>query len=203
MKQTKKNIGAKLQNRTNNKICTIISIDVDGFTVQYEDNNKIQFYKNNTLNSKFTLYEKTKENTNLIQTNILNDSKNKEIIDTDNLDTTTQKSPNEDTLTLSNLNNNIPQGQYNQLLAENERLKNEITELKTTISELKNKKHPGGRPSRFKNEEINKIIEYHKQGESYRKIAKEFNCSSAYIHKLIKADKDKTINKTNHRTEKD
>jgi len=201
MKQTKKNIGAKLQHRTNHKICTIVSIDDNGFTVQYEDNNKTQYYKNNTLNSKFILYAKTQENTNHIQPYIQNTTKNKETINTDTSETTHQKYTNENTLISSNLKNNILEKQCNQLLEENEKLKNEITELKNEISELKSKKHKGGRPSRFNNKEINQIIECHKQGESYRKIATKFKCSSAYVHKIIKTNNNKTDNETNHRIE--
>jgi len=76
-KRIKKIIGTKLQHRTTNDICTVIEIDENGAKVQYEEdstgNVEVKYYTNNSLNSKFSLYE---ENSDPIQRNMLNDKNN-------------------------------------------------------------------------------------------------------------------------------
>ncbi len=184
-KRIKKIIGTKLQHRTTNDICTVIEIDENGAKVQYEEdstgNVEIKYYTNNSLNSKFSLYE---ENSDSIQKNILNNKDN------------SVKETLSQYERLSRENERLSQ-ENERLSKENERLSEDNKILKNKILELKSaldKKHRAGKVSKFENEDINKMLEYHNQGESYRSIAKKFECSSAYIHKIIKNIQNKVPN---------
>lgn len=214
MKQTKRIIGAKLQHRTTNNICTIIEIDEDGAKVQYEKDNKgntkTKYYKNTSLNSKFSLY---KENSNSIKEerleikdnlNNLNDIEIKEPIqNTEPQDNVFKEQYNLEPLynketsrllgeneRLSKENERLSKENEN-LFKENEILKNKLLKLEST---LKSKKHKGGKISKFKEEDISRMIDYYRQGESYRTIAQKFSCSSAYVYKIIKNNQNKTLN---------
>lgn len=86
--------------------------------------------------------------------------------------------------------------QYKKVVDENETLK---TRLK--ILEDNNKKltamikvsHSGGRPKKFEDSLLEEIIKYREQGESYRQLAKRFNCSVSYICQKLKSNQDKLL----------
>lgn len=59
------------------------------------------------------------------------------------------------------------------------------------LEEIKIKKNDrgAGRKEKFNKEQIKQILEARKQGKSIRVIAKEFDCSSGLIHKILNEKK--------------
>ena len=61
-------------------------------------------------------------------------------------------------------------------------------ELIDYIQELEGRLN-AGRKEKFSKEQVYQILEAREQGKSIREIAKEFDCSTGLIHKLIKNGK--------------
>lgn len=64
----------------------------------------------------------------------------------------------------------------------------EIKNLKDRVKELtdkQNKKHPGGRPPKFSDQDKTIIKKYRLQGKKIKELAEMFNCSVGVIHKLV------------------
>lgn len=86
--------------------------------------------------------------------------------------------------------------QYNKVVNENEDLKARLKILEDNNKKLTaiiNTTHAGGRPKKFEDSLLDEIIKYRKQGESYRQLAKRFNCSVSYICQKLKNNQDKLL----------
>jgi len=72
-----------------------------------------------------------------------------------------------------------------QLLNENEALKEELKKLRVNqVNKLKNERG-AGRKEIFNEEQKARVKMLRLQGKSYRAIAKDMNCSVATVHKII------------------
>lgn len=78
---------------------------------------------------------------------------------------------------------------FDKLLQENNDLKKQITELiaeNEKLTVVANAPHAGGRPKKFTDDSIvEQMKKCRDKGESYRKIAKRFNCSVGYVFKAL------------------
>lgn len=79
--------------------------------------------------------------------------------------------------------------QMDKLLQENDDLKNQVSELleeNRRLTAIVNTPHAGGRPKKFTDDSIiEQMKKCRDKGESYRKIAKRFNCSVGYVFKVL------------------
>lgn len=78
---------------------------------------------------------------------------------------------------------------FDELIQENNNLKKQITELiaeNEKLTVVANAPHAGGRPKKFTDDSIiEQMKKCRDKGESYRKIAKRFNCSVGYVFKAL------------------
>lgn len=78
---------------------------------------------------------------------------------------------------------------FDELIQENNNLKKQITELiaeNEKLTVVANAPHAGGRPKKFTDDSIiEQMKKCRDKGESYRKIAKRFNCSVGYVFKVL------------------
>lgn len=78
---------------------------------------------------------------------------------------------------------------FDELIQENNNLKKQITELiaeNEKLTVVANAPHAGGRPKKFTDDSIiEQMKKCRDKSESYRKIAKRFNCSVGYVFKVL------------------
>ncbi len=80
----------------------------------------------------------------------------------------------------------------NKLLGENIKLKDRVSELENQLNTMKSIHRKGGRPKKEYDDNLaEQIIYLHRQGESYRNLAKRFGLSHSTIARTIKDNIDK------------
>jgi len=80
----------------------------------------------------------------------------------------------------------------NKLLGENVKLKDRVSELENQLNTMKSIHRKGGRPKKEYDDNLaEQIIYLHRQGESYRNLAKRFGLSHSTIARTIKDNIDK------------
>lgn len=151
MNKSKRQVGAVLIHRLNQKVCIILKFEPDKFTVRFEDG-EIREYSLGSLESKFNLYDAYKDTI-------------------DNL-------CNQPALELSKYSELAKENE--ELKKQIIELKDQINNLESILNAPK-PKHAGGRPQKLTNEQIEQMREYRNQGKSYREIAKIFNCNATSV----------------------